>query len=134
MENLLRVFTPDLSSAIRSIKTGNYSVRITGIGDKAANSQKPYLLWQLTVDDEGDQKGCAFNHLTPLSGKGAGLLQQFLLAVNPNYDGSSFSAVEYIGKKLRVRVVENKLADGTIGIYPKVIPVASSTENDLERT
>ncbi len=114
---------PDYSEIIDHVQPGNYVVQIVDYEERTAKATKtPYVAWTLSIL-EGEMTGQLIFHNTPLSGKGAGILKQFLQAADASYKEGPFDPEKYLDLTLRVVVKSRSYSDGTPNPFPKVVAV-----------
>lgn len=109
--------TPDFSEAVESsnvITPGLYKARVEGVEQKTSKAGAPYLKWTMSIfGAEGNN--ARYNnfklwHTTMLSGKGAGILRDFLTATLG--EARQFQTDEVLGKEVSVLVKIRRLEDG----------------------
>jgi hypothetical protein len=123
------VVTPDYSEAFQPLAPGEYAARICGYDLKSSkNSGARYVNWGLEVT-EGDREGAKIGYNTMIEGKGAGILQGFLKAIDPSYDGGPFDPQSYVGSRLVMTVVEEEY-NGKINPKVKSVRPFAGTEED----
>lgn len=109
---------PDFSEALDSLPPGEYKVRVTDSELKTSQAGNEYLNWKLSTfgSDDSRMNDRVIYHSTPISGKGAGILKQFLKAVGVDPTGGNFDTDMVHGKELAVVVIE----DPQGGTFPRV--------------
>ncbi len=115
-------FTPNFSEA-EPIKSGIYLVKVMECDSHISQNNNPYLRWKLKITGtEFDGRYVWIN--TVLKGTGAGILKQFLLAINPNYQFSTFDVEDCLGKMININLSFNGSSKG----YPDVISMDPVTK------
>lgn len=106
---LNEVIVPDFSEASESKSTpvpdGVYKVRVTDCEKKESKAGNSYLNWKLTIfgaDGEyAKQNNRPVFHRTMLSGKGAGMLKDFLRVIDVDAS-KGFNPETCLGRELEV--------------------------------
>jgi hypothetical protein len=109
--------TPDFSEAVEQntvVAPGLYKARVEAVEQKTSKAGNNYLQWTMGIfGAEGDQ--ARFNnhklwHNTMLSGKGAGILKDFLTATIG--EARQFQTDEVLGKEVSVMVKNTVMENG----------------------
>ncbi len=100
------LINPDYREAVEMQKPGIYRATIADVTEfKAQATGTPMLKWTLAVQ-AGADTFAAF-HNTPLTGRGAGILQRFLEAAIPHYEGGPFDPSLVVGTVLTVQMAKD---------------------------
>ncbi|MEK6704616.1 MAG: DUF669 domain-containing protein [Bdellovibrionota bacterium] len=114
---------PDYSETVGRIPCGSYPVQVVDYEEKAAKATgNRYISWILSILG-AECEGQHIYYNTPIKGRGANLLKQFLQTIDPSYDGGPFDADSFLDRELVVTVVDKKFPDGTPNPFPQVISV-----------
>jgi hypothetical protein len=92
---------PDFSEVVE-LTAGEYPVRVTKGELKTTKNGDPMINWELTTfgkDDERLNNKKVF-HNTMVTGKGAGILKQFLKAADYDLSSEGFDTDDLLGKEL----------------------------------
>lgn len=101
-----------------TLPPGDYPVRIVdSTVRESKTSGNPYINWTLETFGKSEDKlnGRKVFHSTPVTGKGAGILRQFLSAMGESTDIQQLETTDLHGRELVVVIVEDKEST-----YPKV--------------
>lgn len=94
---------PDFSEAIEGIEPGTYAATIDDVSEEnAKETGTPFLKWTLKAKSL-DREFTVF-HNTPVTGKGAGILKEFMKAAYPEYEGGTFNARNVLGREVKLRM------------------------------
>lgn len=121
---------PNYQSAIDQIKPDIYRVLVKSCGEHTSKKGTKCVRWVLTIVG-GDFNGRPLYLTTPIEGKGAGFLRQFLQSVNETYVDGDFDVDDYINKEVSVRVVDSKALYGDRS-YLKILPLRNDDVVDSE--
>jgi hypothetical protein len=110
--------TPDFSEAVsidNTPITGVYHARVTNAQIKDSKAGNKYISWEMTLFGATGEQAKNNNrkvwHMTMVSGKGAGNLQDFLSAVGLPKTGFDTDAA--LGKEVQVTLGSRQGPDGT---------------------
>ena len=109
---------PDFSEAstFSMPDPGHYVAKVSKAEPSESESGSKFIKWTLEIvkADSKAQIGRTIWHNTPIGGKYAWILMQFLQAVDDSYSGGPFKTEEFLNKKLEIDVVrrpESKYAE-----------------------
>lgn len=106
------------------LKPGRYEAELHNWEQKkAASTGSSIISWTFLVTAPQRAAGAKLFHNTPLSGPGAGLTRQLLLAFDPAYTEEPFDPNHYMQKRIAVRVNDRVMPDGSPSPFPQITAV-----------
>lgn len=104
------MITADFTEAVDKLPVGEYAVRVIDSELKDSKAGNKYISWTLETFGRDDDalNGRKIWHTTPISGKGSGILRQFLTAMGVDAQNNEFDTDEIHGKELVVVIHEDQ--------------------------
>lgn len=124
--------TPDFSEAVElsgTIPDGVYTVRITDAEMRESKAGNKYINWTLQIygapGDFAKYNNWTVFHRTMVSGRGAGMLRDFVKAATGEVPTGSFDTDTLLGHEVQVTLKTGKTPEGEDSRYPDVKAIKS---------
>ena len=121
------LITPNFDEVKDQVEEGTYKVRITKGEPGEYKTGTQYVNWYLSTMDEEDPKnnGRTIFYKTPITGKGAFIIQKFYRTVTGEPIKGEFDTEQLYGRECVVTIAEGKDQEGNPSGYMEVKAIKS---------